>query len=70
VIYVGEISNKLSKTRFWKEKLVENVVTLGSFLFNSGMISFHLWMFKNNTYITKQCSHVGFPFFVMGSHLG
>jgi hypothetical protein len=25
---------------------------------------------KTDTYIAKQCSHVGFPYFVMGSHLG
>jgi hypothetical protein len=25
---------------------------------------------KINTYIAKQCSHVEFPYFVMGSHLG
>jgi len=25
---------------------------------------------KNDTYIEKQCSHVEFPYFVMGSHLG
>jgi len=25
---------------------------------------------KIDTYIAKQCSHVEFPYFVMGSHLG
>ncbi len=36
-------SNKFQKTRFWKEKSVENVVTLeGLPLFNSSMISFHI----------------------------
>ncbi len=29
VIFVGENSNKFQKTRFWKEKSVEDVVTLG-----------------------------------------
>jgi hypothetical protein len=29
VISATEISNKLQKTRFWKEKSVEDVVTLG-----------------------------------------
>jgi hypothetical protein len=29
VISVAENSNKFQKTRFWKEKAVENVVTLG-----------------------------------------
>jgi hypothetical protein len=30
VISSVENSNKFQKTRFWKEKLVEDVVTLGS----------------------------------------
>jgi hypothetical protein len=29
VISTAKNSNKFQKTRFWKEKLVENVVTLG-----------------------------------------
>jgi len=29
MIYAAENSNKFQKTRFWKEKSVENVVTLG-----------------------------------------
>jgi len=29
VIFTIENSNKFQKTRFWKEKSVENVVTLG-----------------------------------------
>ncbi len=29
VISTAENSNKFQKTRFWKEKSVENVVTLG-----------------------------------------
>ncbi len=29
VISAGENSNKFQKTRFWKEKSVEDVVTLG-----------------------------------------
>jgi hypothetical protein len=29
VIFVAESSNKFQKTRFWKEKSVEDVVTLG-----------------------------------------
>jgi hypothetical protein len=27
VIFTGENSNKFQKTRFWKEKSVENVIT-------------------------------------------
>ncbi len=30
----------------------------------------YLTVQKINTYIAKQCSHVEFPYFVMGSHLG
>ncbi len=44
VISAAENSNKFQKTRFWKEKSVENVVTLEcSPQFNSSMISFHIW---------------------------
>jgi hypothetical protein len=46
MIFVAENSNKFKKTRFWKEKSVENVVTLEGFPFNSSMISFHIWLFK------------------------
>jgi hypothetical protein len=47
VIFVAKNSNKFQKTKFWKEKLVENVVTLEGLQFNSSMISFHIWLFKN-----------------------
>jgi hypothetical protein len=40
MIYAAENSNKFQKTRFWKEKSVENVVTLEGLPFNSSMISF------------------------------
>jgi hypothetical protein len=63
VISATENSNKFQKTRFWKEKSVENVVTLEGLPFNSSMISFHIWLKKTNTYIAKQCSHVEFPYF-------
>jgi hypothetical protein len=67
---VLKIQINFKKTRFWKEKPVENVVTLESLPFNSSMISFHiLAVQKMDTYIAKQCSHE-FPYFVMGSHLG
>jgi hypothetical protein len=42
------------------------VVTREGLPFNSSIISFHIWLF---TYIAKQCSHVEFPYCVMGSHL-
>jgi len=66
MISPAENSNKFQKTKFWKEKSVENVVTLEGLPFNSSMISFHIWLFKK----LIQCSHIEFPYFVMGSHLG
>ncbi len=68
VISVTENSNKFQKTRFWKEKSLENVVTLEGLAFNS--FNSYLVVQKIDTYITKQCSHVEFLYFVMGSHLG
>ncbi len=46
MIFGTENSNFFQKTRFWKEKSVENVVTLEGLPFNSSMISFHIWLFK------------------------
>jgi hypothetical protein len=46
MISVTENSNKFQKTRFWKEKPVENVVTLEGLPFNSKVIYFHIWLFK------------------------
>jgi hypothetical protein len=46
VISATENSNKFQKTTFWKEKSVENVVTLEGLPFNSSMNSFHIWLFK------------------------
>ncbi len=46
VISAAENSNKFQKTRFWKVKSVENVVTVGGLSFNSSMISFHIWLFE------------------------
>jgi hypothetical protein len=46
VISATENSNKFQKTRFWKEKSVENVVKLEGLPFNSSMISFNIWQFK------------------------
>jgi hypothetical protein len=71
VISATENSNKFQKTRFWKEKSVENVVTLEGLPFNSSMISFsYLAVQKMDTCIAKQCSHVEFPFFFNGFTLG
>jgi len=71
LISATENTNKFQKPRFWKEKSVENVIRLEGLPYNSSMISFHVWLFKKQkSYIAKQCSHVKFLYFVMGSHLG
>jgi hypothetical protein len=52
--------------------LVESMVTLEGFLpfnFKHDTLSY-LAIQKNYTYIAKQCSHVEFPYFVMGLHFG
>jgi hypothetical protein len=41
-----DISSKFQKTKFWKEKSIENVVTLEGLPLNSSTISFHIWLFK------------------------
>jgi len=71
VISATENSNEFQKTRFWKEKSVENVVTLEGFTiqFKHDLL-LYLAIQKIDTYIAKQCSHVEFPYFVMGSHFG
>jgi hypothetical protein len=42
VISATKNSNKFQKTRFWKEKSVENVVTFGRLNIQFRMISFHI----------------------------
>jgi hypothetical protein len=51
--FVTKTSNKSLKNRFWKEKSVENVLTLESLPFNSRMILFHTWLFKNGIYLAN-----------------
>ncbi len=46
VNFVPENSNNFFKTRFWREKSFENVVTLEGLPFNSSMISFNISLFK------------------------
>jgi hypothetical protein len=77
VISAAENSNKFQKTRFWKEKSVEDVVTLEGLPFNSSMISFHFWLFKKLIHTWQNNVHllsggVGSIFFkcVLPSHLG
>jgi hypothetical protein len=68
VISATENSNKFQKTRFWKEKSIENVVTLEGLPFHSSMISFHIWLFKKSILTLQDNVHMlSFPIFVMGS---
>jgi hypothetical protein len=46
------------KTRFWKEKSVENVVTLEGLPFNSSMTSFHVWLFKKSIHTLQNNVHM------------
>ncbi len=62
VISAAENSNKFQKFRFWKEKSVENVVTLEGLPFNSSMTSFHIWLFKNLKHTLQNNVHMlNFP---------
>jgi len=58
VIFVAENSNKFKKFKFWKEKLVEDMVTLEDLPFNSSMISFHIWLFKKSIHTLQNNVHV------------
>ncbi len=71
MISAAENSNKFQKTRVWKEKSVEDVVTLEGLPFKFKHDFFSYLAVQNmDTYIEKQCSHVEFPYFVMGPYLG
>jgi hypothetical protein len=62
VISAAENTNKISKTRFWKEKSVEDVVTFEGLSFNSSMISFHIWLFKKSIHTLQNNVHMlSFP---------
>jgi hypothetical protein len=58
VISTAENSNKFQKIKFWKEKSVENVVTLEGSPFNSSMISFHIWLFKKSIHTLQNNVHM------------
>jgi hypothetical protein len=58
VISVTESSNKFQKTRFWKEKSLQNVVTFEGLPFNSSMISFHIWLFKKLIHTLQNNVHM------------
>jgi hypothetical protein len=62
MISTAKNSNKFQKTRFWKEKSVENVVTLEGLPFNSSMISFHIWLFKKSIHtLQNNVDMLSFP---------
>ncbi len=62
VISAAEISNKFQKTRFWKAKSVESVVTLEGLPFNSSMIFSNIWLFKNSLHTLQNNVHMlSFP---------
>jgi hypothetical protein len=67
MIFATENSNKFQKTRFWKERSVENVVTLEGLPF---MISFYIWLFKKLVHTLQNNVHMLSFLFVMCSHLG
>jgi hypothetical protein len=55
-------SNKFQKTRFWKEKSVENVVTFEGLPFNSSILSLHIWMCKRLIHTLQNIVHMlSFP---------
>jgi hypothetical protein len=58
VISTAENSNKFQKIKFWKEKSVENVVTLEGSPFNSSMISSHIWLFKKSIHTLQNNVHM------------
>jgi len=58
VVSASENSNKFQKIRFWKEKSVENVVTLEGLPFSLSMISFHIWLFKKSIHTLQNNVHM------------
>jgi hypothetical protein len=57
-IFAAENSNKFLKTKFWKEKSVENMVTIEGLPFKSSMISFHIYLFKKSIHILQNNVHM------------
>jgi hypothetical protein len=58
VISATEISNKFQKTKFWKEKSVENVVIVEGLPFDSNMISFNTWLFIKSIHTLQNNVHM------------
>jgi len=69
VISAAKNSTKFQKTRFWKENLEHGNTWTLTVQFKHDFLSY-LAVQKIDAYIANQCSHVEFPYFVMGSHLG
>jgi hypothetical protein len=62
VISVTENSNKFQKTRFWKEKSVESVVTLERLSIQFKHDFFHIWLFKKSIHTLQNNVHMlSFP---------
>jgi hypothetical protein len=62
VISAAEIQTNSKQNRFWKEKSVEDVVTLEGLPFNSSMVSFHNWMLKKSIHTLQNNVHkLSFP---------
>jgi len=74
VIFVAKNSTKILKTRFWREKSVENVVTFECIMFNSSKcFPFIFDSLKMGYKYTSQnnvicCVHP--PYIITSSHLG
>ncbi len=49
---------KFQKTRFWKEKSVENEITLEGLPFDSSMISFLIGLFKKSIHTLQNNVHM------------
>jgi hypothetical protein len=61
-IFVIENLNDFLKTKFWKEKSFENVLTLKGLPFNSSMVSFHIWLLKKSIHTLQNNVHIlNFP---------
>ncbi len=57
-IFPLDSSSKFQKTKFWKEKSVENVVTLEGLPLNPSTISFHIWFVKKLIHTLQNNVHI------------
>jgi hypothetical protein len=63
VIFPLKIQIKLQKTKLWKEKSVENMITLAGLPINSRLIFFHLTFQNLYLYLAKLGSYFEFALF-------